>query len=110
MELNEIEARNETYPETRGFLKLLSSLTDNPIPPSLGTGYRAPGFEPYLQFIRDSVFLKFQSRSYRDTNEKVGYGGIINTYKVDDCNDVMRMTMTITILRVKIFWVKVKMC
>ena len=30
-----------------------------------------PGFEPYLAFLRDDVFLKFNSRGYQDPNEKV---------------------------------------
>ena len=46
MELNELEARSETYPETRAFLKLLTNLTDIPLPANLGAGYRVPGFEP----------------------------------------------------------------
>ena len=75
VELDEIEARSETYPETRAFLKLLNALTDVPIPASLGAGYRAPGFEPYLTFLRDSVFLKFISRGYQDPHEKVHVQG-----------------------------------
>ena len=71
MELNELEARSETYPETRAFLKLLTNLTDIPPPANLGAGYRVPGFEPYLAFLRDEVFLKFNSRGYQDPHEKV---------------------------------------
>ena len=71
VELNEIEARSETYPETRAFLKLLNNLTDIPIPASLGAGYRVPGFDPYLMFLRESVFLKFITRGYQDSHEKV---------------------------------------
>jgi nuclear pore complex protein Nup205 len=40
-----------------GFLDLLNSLTDIPVPAGLGAGLRAPGFDPYLNFIRDDVFL-----------------------------------------------------
>ena len=61
----------EFYPETRAFLKLLGNLTEYPVPASLGVGYRAPGFEPYLEFLRDSVLLKFKTRAYQDPNEKV---------------------------------------
>ena len=43
---------------TRAFLHLLDVLTDSAIPGSLGEGTRAPGFEPYLAFVRDSIFLK----------------------------------------------------
>ena len=71
MELNELEARSETYAETRAFLKLLNNLTEIPLPAALGAGYRVPGFEPYLGFLRNDVFLKFNSRGYQDPNEKV---------------------------------------
>ena len=69
--MNELETRDETYPETRAFLKLLNNLTDIPLPSALGSGYRVPGFEPYLTFLRDDVFLKFSSRGYQNSNEKV---------------------------------------
>ena len=59
---------------TRAFLELLTSLTDTPIPVALGAGHRVPGFDPYLQFIMDVVFLKFTSRAYKDPAEKVSLG------------------------------------
>ncbi len=71
MELEEIEARNESYPQTRAFLKLINRLTDITLPSALGAGYRVPGFTPYLEFIRDDVFLKFKGRAYQDAAEKV---------------------------------------
>ena len=71
IELEEIEAQVEEYSETRGFLGLLNNLTDVPIPVSLGAGHRVPGFQPYLEFVRDSVFLKFDSRGYKNSQEKV---------------------------------------
>jgi nuclear pore complex protein Nup205 len=71
--LEEIESRVEAYPETRAFMKLLASLTQYPVPANLGAGYRVPGFEPYLDFLRDSVLLKFKARAYLDPNEKVHY-------------------------------------
>lgn len=73
-ELEEIESRVETYPETRAFMKLLASLTEYPVPGNLGAGYRVPGFEPYLDFLRDSVLMKFKARAYLDINEKVRLG------------------------------------
>jgi nuclear pore complex protein Nup205 len=54
-----------------GFLDLLNSLTDFPVPAGLGAGLRTPGFDPYLNFIRDDVFLKFDSRAYKDPADKV---------------------------------------
>ena len=69
-ELEEVEARAEEFPLARAFLVLLDRLTDTEIPGSLGTGTRVPGFQPYLSFLQDSVFLKFQSRTYRDPGER----------------------------------------
>ncbi|EFA00605.1 nuclear pore complex protein Nup205 [Tribolium castaneum] len=69
-ELDEIEARLEEYPLTRAMLKLLDVLTDFGIPRTLGAGPRPPGFDPYLSFIVNSIFLKFHTRSYRNSSEK----------------------------------------
>ena len=69
--MDEVEARNEEFPMTRAFLSLMNTLTENPIPASLGIGYRSPGFQPYLDFLRDSVFLKFNTRAYKNAAEKV---------------------------------------
>eukprot|EP00057_Strongylocentrotus_purpuratus_P025366 XP_011679840.1 PREDICTED: nuclear pore complex protein Nup205 [Strongylocentrotus purpuratus] len=70
LELEEIESNNEEFPLTRGFLAMVDTLTEIPVPPMLGVGYRPPGFDPYLKFLRDSVFLKFRSRAYRNPAEK----------------------------------------
>lgn len=69
-ELEEIESRNEEYPLTRAMLELLDSLTDFPIPRLLGVGQRNPGFDPYLHFIINTVFLRFNTRSYKNPAEK----------------------------------------
>lgn len=69
-ELDEIESRLEEYPLTKALLKLLDVLTDFGIPRTLGAGPRKPGFDPYLSFVVNSVFLKYQSRSYRNGAEK----------------------------------------
>jgi nuclear pore complex protein Nup205 len=69
-ELEEIESRLEEYPLTKALLKLLDVLTDFGIPRTLGAGPRPPGFDPYLSFIVNSVFLKFHTRSYRNPSEK----------------------------------------
>lgn len=73
VELDEIESRNEEYPMLSGFLELMSTLTDIPVPGGLGAGLRAPGFDPYLFFLRDHIFQKFSSRAYKDPAEKVSY-------------------------------------
>ncbi|CAH1168718.1 unnamed protein product [Phyllotreta striolata] len=69
-ELEEIESRLEEYPLTKAILKLLDELTNFGIPRTLGAGPREPGFEPYLSFIINSVFLKHHSRSYRNVSDK----------------------------------------
>ncbi|KAG7205199.1 hypothetical protein KM043_018287 [Ampulex compressa] len=69
-ELEEIESRNEEYPLTRAMLELLDILTDFPIPRLLGVGQRNPGFDPYLHFIISTVFLRFHTRSYKNSAEK----------------------------------------
>jgi hypothetical protein len=71
VELNEIESRCEEYPLTRAFCQLISTLVETSCPSNLGVGLRPPGFDPYLQFLRDSVFLRFRTRAYRRAAEKV---------------------------------------
>jgi len=69
-ELEEVESRAEEFPLTKAFLSLLNTLTDTEIPGGLGAGTREPGFLPYLGFIQDNVFLKFNTRTYKDPGEK----------------------------------------
>lgn len=73
VELNEIESRCEEYPLTRAFCHLISTLVESSFPSNLGAGLRPPGFDPYLQFLRDSVFLRFRTRAYRRAAEKVRF-------------------------------------
>ncbi len=56
---------------TLGFLELMRVMADSPVPGGLGAGYRAPGFDPYLHFLRDSIFLKFNTRAYKNQAERV---------------------------------------
>ncbi|XP_064011085.1 nuclear pore complex protein Nup205 [Pogoniulus pusillus] len=70
VELNEIESRCEEYPLTRSFCRLISTLVESSFPSNLGAGLRPPGFDPYLQFLRDAVFLRFRTRAYRRAAEK----------------------------------------
>nr|CAD7434744.1 unnamed protein product [Timema monikensis] len=69
-ELEEIESRNEEFPLTRALLHLMDVLTNLPVPRLLGAGSRTPGFDPYLQFIMNSVFLRFNTRTYKNPGEK----------------------------------------
>uniref|UniRef100_A0A674IJU7 Nucleoporin 205 n=2 Tax=Terrapene triunguis TaxID=2587831 RepID=A0A674IJU7_9SAUR len=70
VELNEVESRCEEYPLTRAFCRLISTLVESSFPSNLGAGLRPPGFDPYLQFLRDTVFLRFRTRAYRIAAEK----------------------------------------
>ncbi|XP_014866480.1 PREDICTED: nuclear pore complex protein Nup205 [Poecilia mexicana] len=70
VELNEIESSCEEYPLTRAFCHLISTLVESSVPGNLGAGLRVPGFQPYLNFLRDSVFLPFPTRAYRRPAEK----------------------------------------
>ena len=56
---------------TLAFLHLIDTMTDSPVPAGLGAGYRAPGFQPYLDFLRDYVLLKFNTRAYKNPAQKV---------------------------------------
>ncbi|KAJ1678539.1 hypothetical protein EV182_003850, partial [Spiromyces aspiralis] len=91
-ELEELEAADETYPETRAFLGLLSSLIHTSpnapalsdfdkdptlfslpspsIPTNLGEQYRVPGINPYVGFVLDAIFMKVRDREYRSSLEK----------------------------------------
>jgi len=69
--VEEVESRNEEYPMLLAFLELMMTLIDSPMPSKLGAGFRVPGFEPYLDFLRDSVLLKFASRAYKRPADKV---------------------------------------
>lgn len=71
MELEEVETRMEEYPVTRAMLNLLDSLLNHPYPTTLGSSTRQPGIEPYIQFVRDSVLLRCNSRAYKTESEKV---------------------------------------
>ncbi|KAL4083012.1 hypothetical protein QTP88_028342 [Uroleucon formosanum] len=69
-ELNDLEPRNEEYPLTIALLKLLLTLTEQPIPTLLGSNTRTPGFDPYLNLVLNNIFLKCLSRGYKKQNEK----------------------------------------
>ncbi|XP_059166343.1 nuclear pore complex protein Nup205-like isoform X2 [Physella acuta] len=70
VELEEVESRTEEFPLTRGFLQLMAALTQFPVPMGLGAGTRSPGFDPYLDFILNSVLLKYNTRAYKLAEEK----------------------------------------
>ncbi|KAK7605078.1 hypothetical protein V9T40_006936 [Parthenolecanium corni] len=75
-ELEEVESKNEEFPLTRAMLTLIDVLVDNPMPRLLGAGSRTPGFDPYLNYILRSVFLRFNSRSYKNPSEKWEVGNL----------------------------------
>ncbi|XP_065223054.1 nuclear pore complex protein Nup205 [Planococcus citri] len=75
-ELEEVESKNEEFPLTRAVLNLINVLIDNPMPRLLGAGSRTPGFDPYLNYVLRAVFLRFNSRSYKNPSEKWEVGNL----------------------------------
>ena len=73
-EIEDIEARNEEYPLTRAFLRLLDGLTEHGLPEGLGQGQRLPGFRPYFNFLCDHIFHKFSTRAYKNASERWNIG------------------------------------
>lgn len=71
-QLEQIESSIGKYPETLGFLTLLQALVKQGVPhDTLGLeSNRPPGFGPYLNFLVDHVFNKFDTRLYNNPNEK----------------------------------------
>ncbi|CAG9760402.1 unnamed protein product [Ceutorhynchus assimilis] len=69
-ELDEVESKMGEYPLTKAILELLNTLISYGIPKILGAGTRKPGFDPYLSFILNSVFLKYNYRGYKTGLEK----------------------------------------
>lgn len=76
-ELEEVEAREESYPMLRGFLSLIRNLVTHStpqVPDNLGVGVRPKssplGFQPYMNFLINHVYLKFLFRSYKTSHEK----------------------------------------
>ncbi|XP_063595108.1 nuclear pore complex protein Nup205-like [Penaeus indicus] len=70
VDIEEVESSVEEFPLTRTLLKLLSTLVRSGIPPMLGAATRQPGFRPYLDLVRDKIFLRHNSRTYRDAGER----------------------------------------
>ncbi|XP_003741378.1 nuclear pore complex protein Nup205 [Galendromus occidentalis] len=70
MDLEEVESRNGLYPVTIAFLRLLDTLTDSPLPIIVGNSVFKNGFDPYMNYLRESVFLKFLNRNYKDSSER----------------------------------------
>ncbi|SPP78524.1 blast:Nuclear pore complex protein Nup205 [Drosophila guanche] len=77
-EIEQNESRLESYNLTRGVLQLLHTLMTTHMPRSVGAGARQPGYDPYLNFLMDSIILKFYNRSYKDPSEmyEVGAKGL----------------------------------
>jgi len=72
-ELEEIESRNETYPEILAFISLLNVLVQNlclSATNHLDFNRNSIGLEPYVEFVLEHVYLKVESRSYIHPKEK----------------------------------------
>lgn len=70
VDIEEVESSREEFPLTQAILKLLSTLVHAGIPPMLGAATRQPGFRPYLDMVRDKIFLRHDTRAYRDAGER----------------------------------------
>jgi len=64
-EIDQNESRLEQYKLTRGILQLLYTLMTGHMPKSLGVGPRKPGYDAYLNFVLESVLLKFYNIARR---------------------------------------------
>ena len=52
------------------FLETVDVLTNNLILSGFGIGYRGSGFQPYLNFLHDSILLRFNTHVYKKSSEK----------------------------------------
>ncbi|XP_030381528.1 nuclear pore complex protein Nup205 [Scaptodrosophila lebanonensis] len=75
-EIDQNEARLETFTLTRGILELLYTLMTTYMPSSLGVGPRLPGYDAYVNFVLNSIVLKFYFRAYKDPSEKWKVGAL----------------------------------
>ncbi|XP_017097003.2 nuclear pore complex protein Nup205 [Drosophila bipectinata] len=69
-EIEQNESRLEQYQLTRGLLQLLYNLMTSNMPRNLGMGSRKPGYDAYLNFVVETILLKFYNRAYKDPAEK----------------------------------------
>lgn len=72
-QFSKFESQERNYPETIGFLKLLSVLFKYPAPLDLGLESRVdipPGVGPYLDFVQKTVFNYFEAREYNLESQK----------------------------------------
>ncbi len=76
-ELEEKETRLESYILTISFMKLLDALVKLRFEKQLGLCYLdecglidKEVLEPYVKYVRDSVFLKLPYRAYKDIKER----------------------------------------
>ncbi|KAI8873385.1 hypothetical protein GQ42DRAFT_160585 [Ramicandelaber brevisporus] len=88
-ELREVETPQQTYPMTRAFIELITSLIHLPpstplstypdpgvgvasssVPVELGADSRKPGLGPYIMFALENVLLQADARPYVDADEK----------------------------------------
>ena len=70
-QFNEVESRDETYPETLAFIRLVTKLLALCGPTRTGPATDAGCASAHVfHFVRDTVFLGLDRRSYRDAAEK----------------------------------------
>lgn len=70
VDIEEVESSREEFPLTLSLLKLFLNLVQAGVPPMLGAGTRQPGIRPYLDLVRYRIFLRHDSRTYKNAGER----------------------------------------
>lgn len=61
-DINKTESCHGTYPLTQAILELLHTLASAILPRNLGAESRKPGINPHINFVLESIFLKFYNQ------------------------------------------------
>lgn len=68
-DIEEVESRCEEFPLSQGFLELLLALVKAGIPYQPGN-LSSAGFKPYLDLVKNQIFLPHDSRTYKYSGER----------------------------------------
>uniref|UniRef100_A0A2P2I4J7 Nuclear pore complex protein Nup205-like n=1 Tax=Hirondellea gigas TaxID=1518452 RepID=A0A2P2I4J7_9CRUS len=69
-DIEEVESRSEEFPLSQAMISLLISLVESGVPSQLATSMRGHGFNPYLQLVKQQIFIPHDSRTYRRAEER----------------------------------------
>ncbi|KAA0187581.1 hypothetical protein HAZT_HAZT007786 [Hyalella azteca] len=69
-DIEEVESSTEEFPLSRALVALLITLVSSGIPFQLATSSRGHSFSPYLQLVKDQIFIPHDSRTYRKAEER----------------------------------------